>query len=326
MSSLVDVVVVNFNAGPQLRDGLAALREVDTAAFVLGRVVVVDNASSDHSADDLDVPGVPLVIRRNLQNRGFAAACNQGAAGSRADYLLFLNPDARVFSDSIDQAVALMERPEHARTAVCGIQLVDGEGNVSRTCARLPTPALFFSHTLGLDRIFPRHFPSHFMAEWDHGQSREVDHVIGAFYLIRRATFEQLGGFDERFFVYLEDLDLSARVRALGHRCWYLAGAQAYHRGGGTSEQVRASRLFYAIHSRILYGHKHFGRVSATGLMLAAMLVEPVIRLAFALSRGAGRQVIETAQAYGLLWRRAPALLKMAVHRDACMARPTRLT
>jgi hypothetical protein len=240
---------------------------------------------------------------------GFAAACNQAAPGSDVDLVLFLNPDTRVFSDSIDRAVTVLSDQKHSSAGICGIQLVDGEGRVSRSCARLPTLRLFLSSALGLNRIFPSAFRGHFMAEWDHAHSREVDHVIGAFYLIRGPLLRSLGGFDERFFMYLEDLDLSARARAAGYSCWYLAGARAFHRGGGSSEQVKAARLFYSLRSRILYGYKHFGFFSANLLMLVTLLVEPVIRLGFAVIRRAANEIGETASAYALLWRDSPHIL-----------------
>src|SRR5258708_40080093 len=103
------------------------------------------------------------------------------------------------------------------------------------------------------------------MSDCDYFDTRRVDVVTGAFLLVRRGIFEVLGGFDERFFVYLEDVDFLYRVGQAGWRCYYLAAARAYHRGGGCSEQAKAARLFYALRSRILYSYKHFGRASAIG-------------------------------------------------------------
>jgi N-acetylglucosaminyl-diphospho-decaprenol L-rhamnosyltransferase len=309
MAPTLDVVIVNWNAGSQLRECLESLHAADARAFILRRVTVVDNASTDRSLEGLDAPAIPLAIIRNARNMGFAAACNQAASGSDVDFVLFLNPDTRVLTDSIDRAVAVLSDPEHSSTGICGIQLVDDKGRVSRSCARLPTLRLFLSSALGLNRIFPHAFRGPVMAEWDHAQSRRVDHVIGAFYLIRGPLFQSLGGFDERFFVYLEDLDLSARARAAGYGCWYLADAKAFHKGGGTSERVKAMRLFYSLRSRILYGYKHFGFISASLLMLVTLLVEPLIRLGFAVFRRAGKEIGETARAYALLWRDWPRIL-----------------
>ncbi len=278
----------------------------------LRRVCVVDNASTDGSVDALRDFDLPMKILRNRENRGFAAACNQGGLGSRADYLLFLNPDTRLEADSIRRPVVFLEGAEGAGVGVCGIRLMDSEGELLRSCARFPRPRTFFYRMTGLDLLAPRHFPGLFMREWDHQTTRDVDHVSGAYYLIRRQVFEELRGFDERFFVYLEDLDLSVRVHACGWRTMFLAGARAYHRGGGTSEQVKARRLFYSLRSQILYAWKHFNAPSAVVVTLGTLMLEPVARLIRSLIRLSARQAVETAEGYLLLWRAVPAILRVA--------------
>jgi len=307
----MDIIIVNWNSRGLLRDCLRSITiAADQGSFKLNRVVVVDNASSDGSADDLEEPRIPLFIVRNELNRGFAAACNQGEKGSRADYLLFLNPDTFLHEDSLAKPLIFMENRFNQDIGIIGIQLVDNKGEIARTCARFPTPARFFSKMLGLDRLFPNAFPSHVMMEWDHQESREVDHVIGAFFLIRRFIFEELGGFDERFFVYLEDLDFSFRARRAGWRSFYLADAKAYHKGGGTSEKVKARRLFYSLQSRIFFGYKHFGRWPATGLMFGTLLVEPLARFTLSASRHDPGELVETMKGYSFLWANLPLLLK----------------
>jgi N-acetylglucosaminyl-diphospho-decaprenol L-rhamnosyltransferase len=298
---LVDVIIVNWNAGAQLTRCLATIRS-GPEGFSIGRVVVVDNASIDGSLDGLEGPGLPLTVIRNPENRGFGAACNQGAADSHADYLLFLNPDTLLESESLICPIAFMEQEANTGVGVCSIRLVGDDGAAARTCTRLPTPAHFTSKMLGLDRLLPKQFPSHFMEEWDHSESRDVEHVMGAFYLIRADLFRQLGGFDERFFVYLEDLDLSLRVQRAGYRIHYLADARAYHKGGGTSEQVKARRLFYSLRSRILYGFKHFNWAAAALLMAGTLVLEPFARLAFAASRRSPSAVKETLGGFAALW------------------------
>jgi len=273
-------------------------------------VVVVDNASWDGSASELEDLELPLSVIRNAENRGFAAACNQGVAGSRADYLLFLNPDTRLFKDSLTKPVGFLDQPSSQAVGIVGIQLVDENGEIIRTCAWFPTPVRFFTKMLGLDRLFPRVFPSHFMLEWNHEENRKVDHVIGAFFLVRRSLFESLNRFDERFFVYLEDLDFSCSAHKAGWSSYYLAEAQAFHKGGGTSEKIKAARLFYFFQSRIIYGYKHFGWLAATGLMLGTLLLEPFARFALAFVRCSKEEIGETFKGYCMLWGALPKLLK----------------
>lgn len=310
------IVIVNWNAGEMLRDCVRSIAETDTSGFTLERVVVVDNASTDDSLQGLDEIGLPLEIVRNDINRGFAAACNQGALDGETDYLLFLNPDTRLFADSLAAPLAFMNAEDQKWTGICGIQLVDDSGAVSRSCARFPTPLGLMAQSLGLDKLIPRVFPSHLMTEWDHATTRRVDHVIGAFFLIRTGLFKGLTGFDPRFFVYLEDLDISLRARDMGWESRYFAGARAYHKGGGTSAKVKARRLFYSLQSRILYAFKHFSVAAACGVALVTLLVEPFARFGFCLVRRGGlRCAGETLHGYVLLYRALPGLLRRAARR-----------
>jgi GT2 family glycosyltransferase len=305
----LDIVIVNWNAGRGLNACLSSIRAASRDGFELKRVLVVDNASVDGSADNLHFPDLPLSLVRNPANRGFAAACNQGARGTPADYLLFLNPDMRVLADSLQAPIQFMEEPQNARVGICGIQLLDERGNVSRSCSRFPTSASLFSQMLGLDRLFPNVFKGHFLDQQDHLESGQVDQVMGAFFLVHREVFESLKGFDERFFVYFEELDFSYCARQAGWQSYYLATAQAYHKGGGCSEQVKARRLYYALSSRILYSYKHFGWVAATGVLLGTLLVEPFSRLVLAVAHKSFGEMQETMQAYSMLWRSLPSLL-----------------
>lgn len=306
----LDIVIVNWNSGVQLRKCLESIELASLSGFVLCNVVVVDNASADGSADDVELISLPLTIIRNNENNGFAAACNQWAMGSEADYLLFLNPDTKLFGNSLESPIDFMEQPENNKVGIVGVQLVDDLGHVVRTCVRFPTPVDFLTRIFGLGRLFPARFPSRFMMEWDHLDSREVDQVMGAFFLVRRSLFTSLGGFDERFFVYFEEVDFSLRARKLGWHSFYFTGAQAYHEGGGVSKQIKAKRLFYSLHSRILYCYKHFSWWTATGVLIGTLLIEPFTRLIWAGLRRSIKEAYQTIQAYGLLLRALPAILK----------------
>lgn len=272
-------------------------------------MVLVDNASTDDSLGRVEtLPSLPfkLLVIRNSENYGFGKACNLGAKNAKSDYLLFLNPDAALYADTLPKAMAYMQNPTNARVGICGVQLLDDSGQISRSCTRFPSAISLVMHAVGVDRVMPR--LGHFMAEWDHKNTRQVDHVIGAFYLVRHQVFRALHGFDERFFVYLEDLDFSCRAHQLGWTSVYLAEAQAFHAGGGTSNQIKARRLYYSLRSRLLYAFKHFSWTGATAVTMATLLVEPFTRSALALIRRSWPGLRETWVAYGLLWRWLPRL------------------
>jgi N-acetylglucosaminyl-diphospho-decaprenol L-rhamnosyltransferase len=307
----IHVIIVNWNSGNHLAECLRSFSAVTDDAVTVSRVTVVDNASVDGSLDSALAfeTALPLSVIRNHQNRGFAAACNQAAAGSSADFLLFLNPDTRLMAKSLEQPAHFLGDPLNQTAGIVGIQLIDRDGKVTRNCARHPRPLTMIGNSLGLDRLLPSVFPPHFLLEWDHQTTRTVAQVMGAFCFIRRSLFERLGGFDERFFVYYEDVDLALRAQALGCRSVYLASARAFHRGGGTTESIRDRRLYYFVRSRILFSLKHFGIAGALGVTAAAMLLEPLVRMAYALSLRRFADVGQIARGFAMLWHALPDIV-----------------
>ncbi|MEX1214262.1 glycosyltransferase family 2 protein [Saccharospirillum sp.] len=301
---MIDIVTVNWNAGPQLKNCVDSITKY--GGGLVDKIIVVDNGSTDGSEVLVETtPNVTLI--RTGENLGFGKACNLGAKHADSNYLLFLNPDAALFEGTLGKAVNFMQESTNQTVGICGVQLIEESGKVSRSCVRFPTVTGFLAHAVGLDRVVPS--LGHFMAEWDHLADREVDHVIGAFYLVRRGFFEELQGFDERFFVYLEDLDFSYRAHQAGWRSFYLADAQAFHAGGGTSNQVKARRLFYSLRSRLLYAFKHFSAPAALTVLATTLLLEPLARSVLALARCSLSAFKETWSGYRMLWAWLPKWL-----------------
>lgn len=302
----VDIIIVNWNAGHQLVESIASVARFHESC--ISSVIVVDNASVDRSLLGIEaLSDLPfrLHIIRNVKNRGFAAACNQGAAIADAQFLLFLNPDTRVFEHSFSLPLTYMERPENSGVGIVGIQLVDERNEVSRTCARFPSLAAFFAHATGLNRLKRWRHLTQTMVEWNHDSTQMVDQVMGAFFLVRHSLFKSLRGFDERFFVYFEEVDFSLRARRAGWSSVYLVEARAFHAGGGVSNQVKAHRLFYSLRSRILYAFKHFSATNAWTVVCLTMAVEPISRLIRALGRGSTHEFHDTLRGYRMLWSNA---------------------
>jgi GT2 family glycosyltransferase len=291
-----DVVIVNWNSGRFLKECLASIERYGDA---VAKVVVVDNDSTDGSDRIGDPPGNLELIRPG-RNLGFAAGCNLGAERCASPYLLFLNPDARLFDGSIGRTLAFMETEAAKDIGICGIRLIDDDGNTQPSCMNFPLLNTYFGQATGLDRLFPRLFTRLFAAADSH-QSRLVDQVMGAFFLIRAELFRELGGFDERFFVYMDDVDLSLRARQAGWHSYYFAEASAFHKGGGTSEQIKALRLFYELQSRLLFGYKHFSRIRAWALLLITVGIEPIARVGRALARRSLAECRNIFRGYGML-------------------------
>jgi N-acetylglucosaminyl-diphospho-decaprenol L-rhamnosyltransferase len=306
----VDIIIVNWNSGSHLSSCLEHIRRTAGQGFCVDKIVVVDNASTDSSITNLACNDCRLAILRNTRNMGFAAACNQGAKQSRADYLLFLNPDIFLREDTLPLLVGFLSAFANQHIAICGPRIVDLDGTTMMTCARFPKARDFFAKALGLDRLMPRIFRPALMNEWGHDRDRIVDQVIGACMLMRRNVFQQLGGFDERYFVYYEEVDLCLRCKRSGCNVSFVSETSAVHLGGGCSNQVPGKRLFYSLRSRILYGLKHFSAPSATILCLLTIFIEPLSRVALAVGHGSGAELRDTIEGYWLFWRSTPSLVQ----------------
>jgi GT2 family glycosyltransferase len=293
----LSIVIVNWNAGDQLRACITSIAQADGGMSWSCEVIVVDNASMDDSLRGIDQCGISVRLIANAANRGFAAACNQGAREAHGGYLLFLNPDTWLFADSLTGPLGFMECPENAAIGICGIRLIDESGNTSTCAARFPSLGVLTGATLGLAKLLPRIFPPHLMTPRELNGSQVVDQVIGAFFLIRRNVFDRCGGFDERFFVYFEEVDLSLRAKHLGYASYFLSDVAAFHKGGGCSEQVKAARLFYSLRSRVLYAKKHYSKAEVVGLVLL-MAVEFPLRLGRSVARMSWADLLNTLLAY----------------------------
>lgn len=307
----VDVVIVNWNSGTHLHRAVASLSTAQSTRFAYGRVVVIDNASTDGSQllDARQWRSLPLVVLHNRANIGFASACNQGARASVSDYIFFLNPDVELHSGSLEKAVEFLEADTEWRYGICGVRLVDQRGAPTESCARFPTPWGLVGRAVGLDRVFPMIFPPHFLSGVERYRSGTVDQIIGAFFFVRTAVFRQLSGFDERFFVYFEELDFSLRARQAGFSSHYLAEVSATHHGGASSSQVPAERLVFSWRSRVYYAFKHFQLWEAVVVLVGTVVLEPVMRLAWSVLRRSGANAFDTLRATGTFWKQLPDLI-----------------
>lgn len=297
----LSIIIVNWNSGHYVAQCVDSIR-----SCFIGRapeIIVVDNASSDNSMALIENRGDVKFIGMG-ENSGFARACNAGAKEASGDCLLFLNPDAVVFQETISAVLTFMQASKNSNVGICGVQLIDENGQVARSCARFPRTKNFILSILGLDKLIPSLGLS--MIEWDHATTRQVDQVIGAFFVVRRKVFDAVGGFDERFFVYFEEVDFSYRARQFGWSSTYLSTAKAFHAGGGTSRQVKAKRLFYFLRSRLLYSFKHFSFFQAVFVLLVCLLIEPFTRSLWCLAKISLSGVKETFSAYGMLLRWLP--------------------
>ncbi len=294
----IDIVIVNWNAGKLLSDCIESIN-VYGKPFV-SRVVVVDNCSSDDSVNFL-IRSNDVDLIQLEENIGFGRACNLGAKHCKSKYILFLNPDARLYKDTLEIVLNFMNDIENSNVGICGVQLEDGDGNIARSNSRFPSLKGLLSHAIGLTKLIP-HLGDP-MSEWDHSSTQKVDQIMGAFFFVRNNLYNKLSGFDERFFVYFEEVDFSKRAKNLGWSSVYLANAKAFHFGGGVSRQVKARRLFYSLRSRIQYIFKHLNLIEVTLILLVTIIIEPITRLAFSFFNRSSQALGETLIAYFMLYK-----------------------
>jgi GT2 family glycosyltransferase len=301
MPTSLDVVIVNWKAGQSLSRCVAALLDSNATAFSFGRVVVVDNASGDGCAAALASQFPRVTVLENTMNRGFAAGCNAAARDSRSDYLLFLNPDLVLSRDALDKVISFFESSEARNVGICGIRLTGCDNAPAWCCWRFPTLRFMMLEMMGLDRLAPAIFRSRHMAPAELQHSREVDHVIGAFFAVRRRVFEHMGGFDETFFLYFEEVDFALRARQRKWASYFVAEAEAVHEGRVSSDQIKGSRLLYYVSSRLIYCRKHMTRTAFAVVLAFTVLIEPVARFFHAVAGGSLSDVRYVIEGYGKL-------------------------
>ena len=254
----LSVIIVNYNVKHFLEQCLytvlAAARGIET------EIIVVDNHSSDGSMLYL-APKFPTVqFLENKENTGFAKACNQGLAMARGRYILFLNPDTIVPEDCFVQCLQFLQSTP--RAGGLGIRMIDGSGKFLKESKRsFPSPLTSLYKLFGLSRLFPRSgiFSKYHLGHLPEHSNNEVDVLAGAFMMIPKAVLDQTGGFDENFFMYGEDVDLSYRIQQAGFINYYFAGSSIIHFKGESTRKgsMNYVKMFYTAMSQFV--RKHYG-------------------------------------------------------------------
>lgn len=254
----LSVIIVNYNVKHFLEQCLHSVRQA--LLKTSGEVIVIDNCSTDNSLSYLQplFPEVRFVA--NKENLGFARACNQGLQMSTGRFVLFLNPDTIVPEDSFTTAIRFMD--EHPEAGALGSKMLDGSGAFLKESKRaFPSPLTSLFKLFGLSKLFPRsaHFSRYHLGHLDENKHNEVDVLAGAYMLVRKEVLDETGGFDERFFMYGEDVDLSYRIQKSGRKNYYFAGSPIIHFKGESTRKgsMNYVRMFYSAMS--LFVRKHYG-------------------------------------------------------------------
>ncbi len=252
----VSVVIVNYKVPHLLRECLLSLRASRFDGGV--ELIVVDNNSGDrsHAMVESEFPEVTWIGLKS--NIGFGKACNVGARRARGDYVLLLNPDTVIGEETLAASVAFMR--ENPSAGILGPKTLNPDGTLQVSCRRgFPTPLVAFYRMVGLSKLFPhsKRFGRYNLTYMDPDMPAVVDAVSGSFMLLPRTVYTEVGGFDERFFMYGEDLDLCRRVQEHGYEVWYYPRTQIVHFKGKSSSKrpVRSQAAFYE--AMIIFSHKY---------------------------------------------------------------------
>ena len=231
----VAAVIVTYNSAEAVADCLAHLDGPD-------EIVVVDNASSDHTLEAVRHAAPRAILIANECNRGFASAVNQGINACRSELIVLINPDAAPTSPILSSG-AFAQRAMQSNIGVVGGKLLGVDGRVQSgfTVRAFPTRLVLALEALGINRIWPSNRANrrYRMSDFDYGRSQECEQPAGAFMMFRRSLFEELGGFDEGFYpVWFEDVDFCFRATKAGYRNWYEPASAAIHMGGHSVTRV----------------------------------------------------------------------------------------
>ncbi len=275
----LDIIIINWNSGEHLKNCLESI--VDSSINFNYNVIVVDNNSEDNSITQLNKKNYGLLIQLK-RNFGFAKACNIGVKESNSEFILFLNPDVILKPGVIEKALSiLIEKP---KIGIVGVKQFDKNGNLVYSCSRFLKIKYLLNDITGLSKLYPKLFkPSTIMNDWNHSVSTEVDQVMGSFMLMRRSDFLRIGGFDERFFVYYEDMDLAKRFFNNGLNSYFCSDVSIIHSGCGTTSKIKDIRLFYSLSSRLKYVKKHFNKCKYLIVIVLTYFPEFLTRIIYTL-------------------------------------------
>lgn len=271
----LSIIIVNYNVKEFLQN---LLHSIEKASLNISHeIIIVDNASDDGSVELIrdKFPSVKLIA--NTENLGFGKANNQALEIAKGKYLLLINPDAIVSEDTFDKMIRFFE--DNPEAGLAGCKILNPDGTLQLACRRsFPGPWTSFCKVTGLSNLFPKSklFARYNLTYLDEDQTYEVDAISGSFMMMKKETYDKVGGFDEEFFMYGEDLDLCYRIQQEGFKVYYVHTTQIIHYKGESTKRSRLdeTKVFYdAMH---LFVKKHFS---------SSLLVEAILRSAIGIRK-----------------------------------------
>ncbi len=255
----LSVIIVSYNVRDYLRQALKSVFEA--AQEIRHEIIVVDNHSSDGSAEMAEKEFPSARIIASDVNEGFSAACNRGINASSGEYILILNPDTFMHPDALAKALLFMN--SHPEAGAAGAKMTDGNGRFLPESKRgFPSPLTSLFKFAGMGRLFPRSalFNGYYLGSMPAEEICRADILTGAFMMIRRKALEKTGLFDTRYFLYGEDIDMSWRIRKAGYYNYYLPDVQIIHYKGRSTMTDREGSLKHFYGAMKIFAASHLKR------------------------------------------------------------------
>jgi len=271
----LSIIIVNYNVKEFLQTLLHSIERA--SSNITNEVIVVDNASDDGSVELIKNKFQSVNLIENKSNVGFGRANNQALKIARGTFILLINPDAVVSEDTFDKMISFFK--ENPDAGLAGCKILNADGSLQLACRRsFPGPWTSFTKVTGLSNLFPNSklFARYNLTYLDENNTYEVDAISGSFMMMRKEVYKKIGGFDERFFMYGEDLDICYRVQQTGYKVYYVHSTQIIHYKGESTKRsdLDETKVFYnAMH---LFVKKHFS---------SFFLVEIILRTAITLRK-----------------------------------------
>lgn len=276
----LSIIIVGWNTCEDLARCLQSIRQYPPSQT--HEVIVVDNASTDDTADMIRKNWPHVTLLANAVNRGFAAANNQGLAKATGQYILLLNADTIVRAGALETMIRFMD--DHGNVGICGPLLRNCDGTTQPSVRQFPDfrSALYRNTIFGSIGLFRRRYRRYMMCDFAYDRPCDVDQVMGAALMTRRSIVEEVGPLDERFFMYFEEVDFCYRVKHAGWRVVFIPQAQITHRGGASAEQTPVAANMMILTSLLAYLRKHRGTlptVAFSCIFKPAVLLRHVVQV-----------------------------------------------
>jgi hypothetical protein len=267
----LSIIIVNYNVKAFLQNCLLSIKKATEK--IDSEIIVVDNASDDGSIELIKKNFEDVILIESPVNLGFSKANNLGLKISQGNYICLINPDTIVEENTFEVMINFMEN--HPDVGLAGCKILNPDGTFQLACRRsFPTPWVAFTKIIGLSKLFPKSklFAKYNLTYLDENQSYEVDAVSGSFMFLRRDVYEKIGGLDETFFMYGEDLDYCYRVKQAGYKVYYVHSTQIIHFKGESTKRSNIDELKHFYDAMRLFVRKHFSGSWIIELILQAAI------------------------------------------------------